>query len=134
MYFEVQTVGVDYLKSLTVKSSSVVCLYFFGTAMFQNRTSKEQLAKMSSSVVYEWTKLSEEFLATSVNPRDLDGRNGTLSDVMSVLLGSDIEDSDENEDKESEDFSNDSDSDLGDRPTLTATFINLLTYSPRAMR
>ncbi|MPD00236.1 hypothetical protein E2C01_095697 [Portunus trituberculatus] len=60
---------------------------------------------------------------------------------MSVLIGSYIEDSDENEDgdffietEESEDSSRDSDSDLGDRPTLTVTFINFLTYSPRAMR
>ncbi|MPC44055.1 hypothetical protein E2C01_037715 [Portunus trituberculatus] len=45
---------------------SVVCLHFSGTATFQGRTSKEQLAKMSSSVVYEWTKLSEEFLIGTI--------------------------------------------------------------------
>ncbi|MPC35480.1 hypothetical protein E2C01_028904 [Portunus trituberculatus] len=60
--------------------------------------------------------------ATSCNPRDPEGGNGTPSDVMLVLLDSDIEDSDENEDsdffietEESEDSSSDSDSDLGDR-------------------
>ncbi|MPC31565.1 hypothetical protein E2C01_024859 [Portunus trituberculatus] len=81
------------------------------------------------------------FEATSGNPHDPEGGNGTPNDVMSVLHGNDIEDSDENEDsdffietEESEEFSSDSDSDLGERPTLTATFINLLTYSPRAMR
>ncbi|MPC54712.1 hypothetical protein E2C01_048637 [Portunus trituberculatus] len=54
--------------------------------------------------------------------RDPEGGNGIPSDVMSVLLGSDIEDSDEAEDsdfsiekEESEDSSSDSDSDLGDR-------------------
>ncbi|MPC45337.1 hypothetical protein E2C01_039034 [Portunus trituberculatus] len=36
--------------------------------------------------------------ATSGNPRDLEGGNSTPSDVMSVLLSNDIEDSDENED------------------------------------
>ncbi|MPC34871.1 hypothetical protein E2C01_028274 [Portunus trituberculatus] len=36
------------------------------TVTFQGRTSKEQLAKMSSSVVYELTKLSEEFLIGSI--------------------------------------------------------------------
>ncbi|MPC31417.1 hypothetical protein E2C01_024706 [Portunus trituberculatus] len=38
------------------------------------------------------------FQATSGNPRDPEGGNGTPSDVMSVLHGKDIEDSDENED------------------------------------
>ncbi|MPC61351.1 hypothetical protein E2C01_055421 [Portunus trituberculatus] len=59
---------------------------------------------------------------TSRNLRDPEGGNGIPSDDMSVLLGSDIEDSDENEDsnffieiEESEDSSSDSDSDLGDR-------------------
>ncbi|MPC48182.1 hypothetical protein E2C01_041950 [Portunus trituberculatus] len=36
--------------------------------------------------------------ATSRNPCELEGGNGTPSDVMSVLHGNDIEDSDENED------------------------------------
>ncbi|MPC59489.1 hypothetical protein E2C01_053509 [Portunus trituberculatus] len=49
-----------------MKSSSVVCLHFSGITMFQGRTSKEQLAKMSNSVVYEWAKLSEEFLIGSI--------------------------------------------------------------------
>ncbi|MPC76691.1 hypothetical protein E2C01_071115 [Portunus trituberculatus] len=60
--------------------------------------------------------------ATSGNPCDPEGGNSTPSDVMSVLLSSDIEDIDENEDsdffietEENEDFSSDSDSDLGDR-------------------
>ncbi|MPC95157.1 hypothetical protein E2C01_090354 [Portunus trituberculatus] len=63
-----------------------------------------------------------DVVATSGNPNDLEGGNGTPSDVMSVLLASDIEDSDENEDsdffieaEESGDYSSDSDSDLGDR-------------------
>ncbi|MPC91647.1 hypothetical protein E2C01_086699 [Portunus trituberculatus] len=58
---------------------------------------------------------------TSGNPSDPEGGNSTPSD-MSVLLGNDIEDSDEKEDsnffietEESEDSSSDSDSDLGDR-------------------
>ncbi|MPC75926.1 hypothetical protein E2C01_070326 [Portunus trituberculatus] len=38
--------------------------------------------------------------ATSGNPRDPEGGNGTPSDVMSVLLGNDIENSDENEDSD----------------------------------
>ncbi|MPC38422.1 hypothetical protein E2C01_031928 [Portunus trituberculatus] len=49
-----------------VESSTVVCLHLSGTATFQGFSSKEQLAKMSSSVVYEQTKLSEEFLIGSI--------------------------------------------------------------------
>ncbi|MPC51047.1 hypothetical protein E2C01_044884 [Portunus trituberculatus] len=40
------------------------------------------------------------YVVTFGNPRDLEGGNGTPNDVMSVLLGSDIEDSDENEDSD----------------------------------
>ncbi|MPD02244.1 hypothetical protein E2C01_097815 [Portunus trituberculatus] len=65
---------------------------------------------------------AEEATATSRKPRDPEGGNSTPSDVMSMLLASNIEDSDENEDtdffietEESEDSSSDSDSDLGDR-------------------
>ncbi|MPC32410.1 DDB1- and CUL4-associated factor 5 [Portunus trituberculatus] len=60
--------------------------------------------------------------ATSGNPCDPEGRNRTPSDVMSMLLGSDIQENDENEDsdffietEESEDSSSDFDSDIGDR-------------------
>ncbi|MPC32674.1 Exonuclease 3'-5' domain-containing protein 2 [Portunus trituberculatus] len=59
--------------------------------------------------------------------------------VLKVGVGT-IEDSDylyqdyKLQTEESEDSSSDSDSDLEDRPTFTATFINLLTYSPQAMR
>ncbi|MPC63636.1 hypothetical protein E2C01_057737 [Portunus trituberculatus] len=43
--------------------------------MFQGRSSKEQLAKMSSSVVYEWTKLSEEVLIRSIKGQKLQRKN-----------------------------------------------------------
>ncbi|MPC33925.1 hypothetical protein E2C01_027293 [Portunus trituberculatus] len=56
--------------------------------------------------------------ATSGNPLDSEGGNGTASDIMLVLLGSDIEDSDFFiETKESEDSSSNSDRDLGDDQT-----------------
>ncbi|MPC47687.1 hypothetical protein E2C01_041441 [Portunus trituberculatus] len=39
-----------------------------------------------------------DYQVTSGKPHDPEGGNGTLSNVMSVLLNSDIENSDENED------------------------------------
>ena len=61
--------------------------------------------------------------STSGNPRDPEGGSDTPTDVDTTLfLSSDIEDSDGNEDRyfcieteESENYSSDSDNDMGDR-------------------